>query len=1151
MSDKGTIEIILTELSLLLEPLADAAEQPQPEGLLGFVQEIGFDLNLILVDPTPINEMASAISSAFSILRPIIEAGEIDESMIGDIPELIESVSNIIDSFDDFDSLQVKDDFAEIAGDIGRIIFDFLMSEYLASHHPKISSFFLLFGVIREETKGNKKFAKFDYKYLPKLFTDPASIATDLYKWGSNDFDSTLLLKYLKDIFWHLGVDLYMKNADAIAADTADATTENLQQLRLPIFITDLYDDSTEIGFALQEVAADGAKLPGLAIIPFIGGQASFNVDLPDSWELIFKASADASVPYGLVIRPDGVEVSDIGGSAAPPSVEFSVAMMKNSPADRRMILIGNPDGPRLELGAIGLVANFSYSENPDFSVTLPVMDSCLVIDASEGDGFLQNILPADGMQMDFQFSVGWSSKEGFFFEGSGGLEIAIPTHISLGPIDIENIVIGINISDDEIPISLCTSVRTNLGPLVAVVENIGVKAIFSFPPSGGDLGPLDFSLGFKPPNGVGLAIDAGVIKGAGYLFIDTDRGEYAGALELTFSGFLSLKAIGLIATKMPDGSKGFSLLIIITAEFTIQIGLGFVFLGAGGLLGLHRTAKLTPLAEGVRSGATANILFPTNVVENAPQIISDIRIFFPIEENHFLIGPMIKLGWGQPPLITISLGIIIEIRTDAGGSLERIAILGVLKCILPDEKKGLLVLQVNFIGAVDFTKKTGFFFASIFESRVLAFTIEGEMGLLVAWGDDSNFIISVGGFHPRFNPPPLPFPVPKRFAISILNESWGKIRVEGYFAVTTNTVQFGAKIEVKFGFSSFKIDGHLAFDVLFQFNPFYFIVAISGRVSLKVFGAGLFSVSLKLSLEGPTPWRAKGYGKIKILFFSFKARFDKKWGQSKNTTLPPIEVMPIFLKEFSNIQNWQAIAPASSNILVTLRDVSTPVEGAPEKIILHPVGKIKISQRAVPLKSKIDLVGSQKPSDANYFELEDLTDPFGWGTDAKESFPPAQYFDMKSSKKLTEPATRKYASGSYLESATESIKTNTTTVRHVRYELVTIDTAYKRVKKKFQSGIQLLFGVFLKNNAATKSMLAYRQKLESQPFAEKVNVMDGAYSAVYTANNSPYSDESINFETQWEAEDFISEQIANKNIQIDEVHVVPTNEMNIMGKAA
>src|SRR5690606_38239983 len=240
----------------------------------------------------------------------------------------------------------------------------------------------------------------------------------------------------------------------------------------------------------------------------------------------------------------------------------------------------------------------------------------------------------------------------------------------------------------------------------------------------------VNYAMDFKPPNGVGLSVDVGVVKGGGYLFFDFDKGEYAGALELTFSEIVSLKAIGVINTKMPDGSPGFSLIIIITAEFGtgIQLGFGFTLLGVGGLLGLNRTMKLEALAEGVRTGAVEGIMFPTNVVENAPRIISDLRNFFPVEEGKFLIGPMAKLGWGTPTLISISLGIIIEIPGN-------IAILGILKIALPTEEAALIVLQVNFIGAIEFDKDRLWFFASMYDSRVLFITLEGEMGLLVGWG--------------------------------------------------------------------------------------------------------------------------------------------------------------------------------------------------------------------------------------------------------------------------------------------------------------------------------------------------------------------------------------------------------------------------------
>ena len=70
----------------------------------------------------------------------------------------------------------------------------------------------------------------------------------------------------------------------------------------------------------------------------------------------------------------------------------------------------------------------------------------------------------------------------------------------------------------------------------------------------------------------------------------------------------------------------------------------------------------------------------------------------------------------------------------------------------------------MNFAGAIEFDKSRLYFFASLYDSRVLFITIEGEMGVLMAWGNDANFVVSVGGFHPQFSPPPLPFRRPPGF---------------------------------------------------------------------------------------------------------------------------------------------------------------------------------------------------------------------------------------------------------------------------------------------------------------------------------------------------------------------------------------------------
>jgi hypothetical protein len=200
-------------------------------------------------------------------------------------------------------------------------------------------------------------------------------------------------------------------------------------------------------------------------------------------------------------------------------------------------------------------------------------------------------------------------------FGGSPGIEIAIPTHVAVGPVSIETVYFIGKFNAGSIPVELSMAARGNLGPLQATVDRIGLTIETSFPAKGGNLGAVQIDLRFKPPNGVGLELTAGGFTGGRFLLLDPDKGEYAGGLELTFLGSISVRAVGILSTRLPDGSKGFSLLIILVSEFPpIQLSYGFTLVGIGGLLGLNRTVVVDDLQVGVRDGSLNSILFrPTS----------------------------------------------------------------------------------------------------------------------------------------------------------------------------------------------------------------------------------------------------------------------------------------------------------------------------------------------------------------------------------------------------------------------------------------------------------------------------------------------------------------------------------------------------------
>jgi hypothetical protein len=424
-------------------------------------------------------------------------------------------------------------------------------------------------------------------------------------------------------------------------------------------------------------------------------------------------------------------------------------------------------------------------------------------------------------------------------------------------------------------------------------------------------------------------------------------------------------------------------------------------------------------------------------------------------------------------------------------------------------------------------------------------------MGLLVNWGDNANFVISVGGFHPRYSPPPLPFPEPPRIAVNILNESWAKVRIEGYFAVTSNSVQFGARAELYFGLSEFKLEGHLGFDALFQFNPFFFSFSLSFSLSVKVFGIGLFSVGFSGLLEGPTPWHIKGKGKISLLFFSISVPFEHTWGESRETKLDPIEVFPLLDNEFQALTNWEAVLPTGNNILVSLRKLG---EADTEQLVLHPIGKLRISQRKIPLDFKLDKVGNQRPSDVNRVSVDAAMPGSGSLSisQTEEKFAIGQFKDLGDA--LSCPAFEPLKSGIEIAVAGEQLKTSRAVKRVIRYETIIIDNNFKRHVKTFfrffTTGFVLLynflFGHFLTGNAVSKSVLSKHHKDRMQPFENVIQIRPDQYSVAFNKNNKPFDATTTNFTSQAKAVEFMQEQIQTDPNLADSLHVIPNSEVNL-----
>lgn len=1150
MINTNILHIIASEISKALFPIKKATASA--DDFEGFMREMGWTVEDI---PQPIQNLSSVIQELDNALAPI-RSGKATPTQF---KTLIEKIKNLIDEIQKLKTANFDPELAaaNFAAKFPKQLVQYLIIEYLRTERPQIGHLFQILGIIRfsYETGSGKHpdFIKREFVWndIPEIITNPFKIFENVFEWGTEDFASQQIYQLVQDYLLVLGVPAFLEELEEdIVKELQNTVTlpgdPNRLALNLPLFESRNGTKEIATGFKLFGLPKSGVDLPGLVLLPYATSDFEKEFPLSEKLFLTITSNLDVQGGIGIKLRPNkDIEViKDIYNptKASVAKGNLVIRIVNRDVSGDPIILIGSDDGSHLEYKALSLVGGlYLYAKDEvDLYIELELEGGKILIKPSKGDNFLKKILPSNGIGANFDLALGISKETGFYFRGSGGLEINIPAHLSVGPIDLQSFTIGIKPGNGKIPIELGSTVKTELGPLTAVVQNMGLSAKFSFPDTGGNLGPINLDLDFKPPTGIGLTIDGQGFKGGGFLLFDHDNQRYAGALELEFQNTISLKAIGLITTKLPGGEKGFSLLIIISAEFTpIQLGYGFTLNGVGGLLGLNRTMKVQRLLTGIKDNTLKSILFPTNIIANADRIISDLRQVFPPEQDRFVFGPMAKIGWGTPTLITIELGVIIEVPNPI-----RIALLGVLKALLPDEKLRLLRIQVNFLGVLDFQKQRLAFDASLYDSTLLRYTLSGDMALRLLWGNNPNFLLTVGGFHPAYNPPPVGLMNLVRLTLNLLGGKNPRLTLETYFAVTSNTVQFGAKIELYAAAWKFNVYGFLSFDVLFQFSPFYFIASIRAMLAVRIGSTSLFSVGLSLTLAGPTPWKAKGTAKFKICWFiTVKVRFSKTFGESRDTCLPDIKVMPLLQSAIKNKGNWQAHIPPHSHLQVSIREI----DDTGKTIIVHPFGILTVSQKVVPLNLKIDKFGNQKPKDTNQFRINEVRsngDVLAT-TDVEEFFAPAQFFEMEDAQRLSRKSFEKYPSGVRI-AASEKLNSDHYTKKDVEYELTYIDTRLVLVFRGEKYTPPLLaFAALLNGNAIAKSDLAFAKKAKSPLAPKEVTVKQERFAVVGTSDLKLFAGTEL-ASSEAKAYNNMSELIANDSDLADKIQVVPQYEVNM-----
>jgi len=516
------------------------------------------------------------------------------------------------------------------------------------------------------------------------------------------------------------------------------------------------------------------------------------------------------------------------------------------------------------------------------------------------------------------------------------------------------------------------------------------------------------------------------------------------------------------------------------------------------------------------------------------------------------VVGPMAKLGWGTPSLITVELGLLLDLPQ------PMFAIVGVLRAALPTQDAPLLNLQVNFIGVVDFDRGYLFFRADLFDSRLLIYSITGSMAFLVSWGEQQTFALSVGGFHPDFRDiptiPALPdgFRNMARIGISLLSDDNPRLKVESYFAVTSNTVQFGAKVELYAAAAGFNVYGFLGYDVLFQFDPFRFVARLYGGIALRQDTSVIAGINITAQLAGPSPWDARGTATLTLLFFDIDIDFHVTWGDPPPAIESQTEdLLALLQRELADTRNWRADLPPENHLHVSLRAIEPPA-GATAPLVIHPAGVLTFSERAVPLEDfRIDRFGARKPLKDNRFKLSGanaagLPMPADY-QGVREQFAVSQFSELSDSDKLSRPSFERLPSGFSL-TATANLQATTPVTREVIYELSYLRR--KPVRTGFKRLVRLAVRAYdrlVRGSAVRQSPLAKQQTRVSLNAPPPATLRDESYAVASVADLKPYGSSGQSaprFRTQAEARQHHSELVRRDPALAGQIQVVSDYEL-------
>jgi len=468
----------------------------------------------------------------------------------------------------------------------------------------------------------------------------------------------------------------------------------------------------------------------------------------------------------------------------------------------------------------------------------------------------------------------------------AGEAEIWFPIQKTFGPIHIGQV--GVRWYNADKALEMLIDGGVTLGGLGIFVDDLGVKFKVA---EAADLSK--WKLGLK---GLGVSFDQGGVKISGALLKDNEEGtSYSGAVLVEVSG-KTFTAIGSYAQD-PDTSMFVFVLLPITIG-----GPPYLFIiGLAGGFGYNRGLNVPPVAQVPDFPLVEAARGSSAFTKDPLSALTELGDAVPIKRGAYWLCGGIRFTSFKLATSAALAYVLLDRGVEVG-------LLGISQMKLP-EGKPLVSLELALKARFSTVEGLLSIEARLSDNSWLLdrdCRLSGGFAFFVWFGGahQGDFLITMGGYHPRFTKP-AHYPDVPRLGFNWRVSSKITIKGESYFALTVSAVMAGGLLEAAYRSGNLKAWFKAWAHFLIAWKPFAYDIeigiSIGASYRLKVnllFGTVTKTFKVELGAEVRI-WGPKFSGRAKVNWWviSFTVKFgagDSKtdqdaisWDQFSETFLP------------------------------------------------------------------------------------------------------------------------------------------------------------------------------------------------------------------------------------------------------------------------